>query len=275
MSAIMAWASVSLKCVLVLAGMVLSMRELLPHEKSRRLVWVAPAVLAACFVMFWSATLSRQSWAENSTELDSNHMAGTRIYASRMDPVGADDLLVVAVDINSQDGSNPRFELALNGRPSTLQLGTDPLMEFFYPKETYPSYARFEHKGLHEFRQYAVVRLDPDSVGLALAATGYFDIQVRLAGHLEGRLFLYGTLAETTASVFVPSPRHTSVERHVHRGDPRIRRQVEFSSDSSISYYIERQSDPTLISRDSAGTVNGRFNIYVIHFKRNGQILFY
>jgi hypothetical protein len=126
-----------------------------------------------------------------------------------------------------------------------------------------------------------MIQVEHSDIAFLLEEFGYLDISVAINNRLQEKdnyVTLYGSRITRADSVFIPTVGHTAIERYVHRGDPRIREAVNFMSDSSISYYIGRDDTDISSSRDLspvAGWQSGRYNIFLLHFKPNGEILVY
>jgi hypothetical protein len=231
-------------------------------------------------VIIWTPALSRDGWADFETRLDtSEEVVGTRIYMHNMQAAGSGDFVAALFDIRALD-DNPSFSITVGADSGSFKLGDRVLRRFFYPKNVYEDYAGLLDIDISAYRQYAVIPLNADSIRARVKRQGYLELRLSRDAAQSGALAVYGQLEEAwDGSVWVPSPRFTSVERFVHRGDPRIRQEVEIRSDSAISYYIERDgADPSMGRRDlseAPGPQPGRFHMFVVHFKQNGVMLFY
>ncbi|MEA3296740.1 MAG: hypothetical protein U9R56_02615, partial [candidate division Zixibacteria bacterium] len=87
-----------------------------------------------------------------------------------------------------------------------------------------------------------------------------------------------GDLSVRDSGAYVPSPGSTSIERYVHRGDPRIRIHTYFVSDSTDSYYIGTTDVTGADQYDlspASGRQYGRYNIFLMHFMPSGRLLVY
>lgn len=231
-------------------------------------------------VVIWTPTLARDGWSEFETELDEpDNVVGTRIYMSDMLPVEQGDFVAALFDVRAV-GGNPSFTISVGAESGSFQLGDRVLRRFFYPKNVYEDYAELLDMDISAYRQYAVVPLDVDSIRARISRQGYFDLRLTPDRDQTGAIAVYGQFeAAWDGSVWVPSPRFTSVERFVDRGDPRIRQEVEIRSDSAISYYIgSHETDIESADRDLSGAPGpqpGRYNMFIVHFSRGGRMFFY
>jgi hypothetical protein len=263
-----AWFSTFATVVFTLGAILLLLKATVQRPLSSR---IAAAVVVTIMLVVIQATsvLSRNGWAEFSAKLGAQAQAGTKIYMTGAPEVSDNEILVAMFDVNAPDGRTAGFLIGSGTDLGEFKLGQRPLMDYFYPKRVYEEYARLRGHGLERFRQYAIVPVDPDSVAHRISEQGYLDLFI--ADHQPsdvpaGPLVIYGQRASCT-SVYIPSPRAVSVEREVHRGDPRIRQKVEILSDSARSYYIDRQSGDPI-----ASDVPGRFNMFLVHFRADGRI---
>jgi len=240
---------------------------------------VASLVLAG---VSWSRELSRDGWAEFPARLsESTLQAGTRIYISKPPVLGDSDMVAVAVDMTSGKDRKNTFTLSALGWSQDFVEGKPPLSDLFYPKPTYRYYAQFENMGIEQFRQYVIVPVPDSLVNARLAENGYIDISVAINHKFnepDNYVTLYGNYATKDSLHYIPAFRFTSVERYVDKGDPRIRYPVKFLSDSTISYYIARDSKD--IPRDadlsgSPGIQTGRFNMFLVQFRPDGSFAVY
>ncbi|MFQ5454223.1 MAG: hypothetical protein ACE5D6_08565, partial [Candidatus Zixiibacteriota bacterium] len=89
---------------------------------------------------------------------------------------------------------------------------------------------------------------------------------------------IYGNSHISDTINYLPSVKYTSIERYVHKNDPRIRYPVKYLSDSTISYYIKRNSNDITLSNDLSplpGIQSGRYNMFLMHFMPDGSFLVY
>ncbi len=272
----------SLKTLLwTAAALVLAALFLGRAPRLRQLLLVVPAGFLFV-IMTWVPVLSRDGWSEFTCRLDDATMkAGSRIYISNVQKVVDDDALGVFIDLNSPSGRVNSFTLSIGDMTGSYIGGREPLRSTFYAKPTYIEYARLESIGIEAFKQYVIIEVSPEDIQFFLDKYGYLDISVAINDSIpesNNYVTLYGKHTTPGDSVFIPTPRYSAIERYVHRGDPRIREAVKYSSDSTISYYIGRNETNVTAEQDLsplAGMHTGRYNIFLIHFKQSGEILVY
>lgn len=242
-----------------------------------------PATAVVIFIMVgWSTVLSRDEWSEFSCRLNGPDVkAGTRFYISNLQKVKEGELLAAVIDVNSGKGRQNSFTVTVGDTKKEFVGGKPPLLRLFYPKPTYRYYSRFEPIGIEEFRQYAIIIVDDSLVQDDLMRKGYIDITVAINERFEEKnnfINVYGNFFTDDTVHYIPGVRFTSIERYVHKNDPRIRYPVKFLSDSTISYYIKRTGDNITSGTDlspSPGTQAGRYNIFLMHFMPDGSFLVY
>jgi predicted thioesterase len=272
--------TLAIRICLIALGLHLLFRPLAEHLQVNRVVTpiVVTSILALVMI---SNTFARDQWAEFSCRLDTDHMrAGTRIYISHLQPIAPEDQFVIAVDLNSGAGRRNTFTLTIHAKSFELIGGQPPLSKLFYPKPVYRYYGQLIPLGIEEFRQYAFLPI-PDSVLIStLTEHGSLDISVAINNEFpepNNFVTLWGRFS-ATGDHYIPSWRNTAIERFVHQGDPRIPLPVNYLSDSAISYYIPRTSDFTRDCEDlspAAGQQTGRYNIFLMQLKPDGQVLVY
>ena len=142
-------------------------------------------------------------------------------------------------------------------------------------------YAEFEPLELEQFRQYAIIPVNDTTVREQLAQLGYIDLEIAINEQFEeshNYINIYGNYPVSDTLSYIPGIRFTSIERYVHKNDPRIRYPVKYLSDSTISYYIKRSSKDINQSTDlspSPGIQTGRYNMFLVHFLPDGEFLVY
>ncbi len=271
-----------LKFALIALGLLLFGRRLLSgYELNVRLL-VPLAATVVFAVTGWSSALARDGWAEFSCTLDDPAVkAGTRLYISNPTPVKESELLAAVIDLNSGRGRKNSFAVSIDGHEQEYVGGQRPLSDLFYPKPTYRFYSRYIPLGIEQFRQYAIIPLDAAAIRAQLDSAGYVDISVAINQRFKEEnnfVHLWGNYPTGGGEVYIPGVRFTSIERFVHKDDPRIRYPKTFLSDSTISYYIDRNSNDIQSSHDLSKAQSkqaGRYNIFLIHFKPDGSFLVY
>jgi hypothetical protein len=229
-------------------------------------------------VMTFTPALSRDGWAEFSCRLDDPAVrAGTRIYISRMKPIDPNDMLIAYVDLNQPSGHENSYDVVVNN--SAGEFGKYGVKHpFFYPKPVYWSYGELMHMGLEHIRQYTRARVEIQQTVDFVRRFGYIDISVSINDRIpekDNYVTIYGTYADDRDGVWIPSPDFywAAVERYVHRNDPRIHQHVKFLSDSTVSYYIGRDSGEVSPGADlspAPGYQTGRYHIFLVHFTPDG-----
>jgi len=274
--------SLILKSLLLIGGLTILSRVGISTSNSRRRLWVVGGTFLVIATVQWTITLSRDNWAEFSCRLNDSQMkAGTRLFISNLADVKPDEMLTVAADINSGQGRRNTFTVQIGDTSMEFVGGKQPLMELFYPKWTYSAYAQIEPVGLEEFRQYAYIPIDYLLVKRQLERDGYIDIQVAINDRFpekNNHIFIWGNFETGKEWRYIPGTRFSSIERYVHENDPRFPLPVKYLSDSTISYYILRTETDITVGTDlspSSGKQSGRFNIFLMHFRPNGNILVY
>ncbi|MDH4156913.1 MAG: glycosyltransferase family 39 protein [candidate division Zixibacteria bacterium] len=271
-----------LKSLILIIGLLIISGQLL--DGRRRLTRAFPAVAAGLIlaVVSWNSTLARDNWSEFACRLDHPGMkAGSKIYVSGLKELSAGEGLFALLDVNSGAGRRNTFTVTVGDTVMSFVGGEKPLLDFFYPKPTYRAYSALIPIGLEEYRQYAMIPLSYSQVSEYLQKNGCVDISVAIDSRFpEENNFVdvHGSFIDDVGERFVPGIRFTSIERFVHRGDPRIRYHVKVLSDSTISYYIDRRLKTAQKWRDlspSPGLQTGRYNIFLVHFRPDGSFFVY
>ncbi len=271
-----------MKTALLAVGLFLLSRCLTweRYPRGRLLIVVVPLLLIS--VTGWTTTLSRAGWAEFECRLSNSRMkAGTRLYISDLKEVRPDEMLAVVVDVNSGRGRCNTFTLAVGDTIFEFVGGQKPLLDFFYPKPSYDAYAILEPLGMEQYRQYAIVPLDDSLIRRVLDRDGFVDVWLAINDRFEeenNHISVWGNYETGSQLRYIPGIRFTSLERYVHRGDPRLRREVNYLSDSTLSYYTVRSDNKVKAGMDlspAAGKQTGRYNIFLMHFKPDGSRLVY
>ena len=240
-------------------------KEILPNRKIKSHIML-PVISTFVFLCcFYSTVLSRNEWSEFSCKIsDSNVTAGSKIYIEPSKLVKSDGLLAVLVDINSGKGRKNSFNISIGDSLQEFVGGQPPLSDLFYPKPTYKFYAEFIPLGLEQFRQYAIIPVTYEQIYSELEEKSYLDIAVSINNNFSepnNFVTLYGAFETDEAEHYIPGIRFTSVERYVHKGDPRIRYPVKFLSKNVISYYIDSTTGDSSDLSASSGPQSGRYNM--------------
>ena len=237
---------------------------------------VSILVFSCCF---YSTVLSRNEWSEFSCKIsDSQVTAGNKIFIEPQTLEQSNGLYAVLIDLNSGADRENSFNVTIADSVYQFVGGKPPLSDLFYPKPTYRFYAQFIPLGLEEFRQYAIIEVPYEKIQQEILNNGFLDIAVSINNNIQednNYVNLYGTFATDEEINFIPGIRFTSVERYVHKGDPRIRYPVKFLSKKVISYYIDSTGEIQDDLSPSSGPQIGRYNIFVVHFFPNGEFKVY
>jgi 4-amino-4-deoxy-L-arabinose transferase-like glycosyltransferase len=275
-------AVLSVKTGLWMLALILLARIFLGTERSWKQAFFPVTAGLVLTLMSWGPALSRDAWSEFECRLDDPSVkAGTRLYISDLEELARRDALGVLIDLNSPSGRKNSFTVSIGDMTGSYIGGQGPLRSTFYPKPTYIEYARLESMGIEAFKQYVIIGVSPGDIQLFLDKYGYLDISVAIndsTPESNNYVTLYGKHPTPGDSVFIPTPSYSTIERYVHRGDPRIRETVKYMSDSTISYYIGRNETNVTAEQDLsplAGMHTGRYNMFLIHFKQSGEILVY
>ncbi len=268
-----------IKFALLFFGLLL-LTKLVRYENypiGRNLQLFGSAIVIA--LLMSSNTLSRDDWAEFKTQIDTTKTkVGTRIYTSELSKYENGDSWDIVIDLNSGRNRKNSFNVKVGDVEIKLVGGKEPLLSMFYPKPTYKYYSDFIPVGIEEYRQYAIIPVQDHFLKQELNRNGYIDISVSINDDFNepnNYINLWGNF-NNTDSVYIPGVRFVSIERFVHRGDPRIRYPVKYASDSTISYYINPDDD--LDKNDlspSSGIQTGRYNMFLILFKKDGDFVVY
>ncbi len=253
------------------------------EKKSLTKILLLPVVSSLILICgFYSTVLSRAEWSEFSCTLSNTDMkAGSRIYIDKTNLKNDPGLYAVVIDVNSGAGRENSFTVSIGGVEQEYVGGKPPLRDLFYPKPTYRFYSMYTPLEIEEFRQYAIIPVAYDLISELLNKNGYLDVSIAINERfIEENNFinLYGSFETNEAEHYIPAIRFTSVERYVHRGDPRIKYPVKYLSKNVISYYIKRNLEDVAMSTDlspSAGRQSGRYNLFLIHFSPSGEFKVY
>lgn len=239
-----------------------------------------PLILVLAMATYsYSFDISRSGWSEYKLQLNNKvYKVGTEIYLEKPLKVASNEVLAAIVDINSPSGGTNAFNLRAGDKIYPLALAKDPLLKNFYPKESYKYYAQLEKIGLEQFRQYAIVVLNPEDINNSIDSNGFVDLEIIPDKSDFDTLSIYGNYETGSDEIYIPAVRQTSVERYVHKNDPRIRLNVKIYSDSAKSYYIQTNDNIESASLDlspAPGNQNGRYNMFLVHFFPDGSSKFY
>lgn len=270
---------VIIKITLLIFGLWL-ITKLIRYENypiGKNLQLFGSAIVIALLIS--SNALSRDNWAEFKTKIDTtNTKVVTKIFASELAKYENGDSWDIVIDLNSGQNRSNSFNVKVGEVEIKLVGGKEPLLSMFYPKPTYKYYSEFIPIGIEEYRQYAIIPVQDQYLKQELNRKGYIDISVSINNDISepnNYVNIWGNLNKTD-TVFFPGVRFVSIERFVHQNDPRIRYPVKYASDSTISYYINHDND--LEKNDlspSSGIQTGRYNMFLILFKKDGDFVVY
>ncbi|MFH2050062.1 MAG: hypothetical protein ABIJ12_11505, partial [bacterium] len=268
------------KIIFFIAGLWLLAKSLKyeNHPVGRNILVFGSTLVVALVIA--SNALSRDNWAEFKTQIISSDVqAGTKIYISDLAKKQDGDSWGIVIDLNSGADRKNSFNVKVGDEEVKLVGGKGILLDMFYPKPTYFYYSEYIPIGIEEYRQYAIIPAQEHFIWQMLDKNGYLDISVSINDDLNepnNFINLWGRLSNNSDSTFIPGIRFVSIERFVHQNDPRIRYPVKFASDSAFSYYInpsgkinENDLSP------SPGIQTGRYNIFLILFKKDGDFIVY
>lgn len=274
--------TILIKIILFLSGLLL-LTKVVKYESypiGRSLMILGCLVIVAPLMA--SHTLSRDNWAEFKTQIDSTDIkAGTRIYISNLVKIRNGDSWDLVIDLNSGRNRSNSFNVKVGNENIKLVGGKEPLQKMFYPKPTYLYYSKFIPMGIEEYRQYAIIPIQNQFIMQELIKSGYLDISISINEEFNepnNYVNLWGNYSTDEDSVFIPAVRFVSIERFVHQNDPRIRYPVKYASDSTISYYINQSDNIAENSIDlssSPGIQTGRYNIFLMLFRKDGEFVVY
>ena len=244
-------------------------------------IMLAPSAILLAVLVFLGG--SAEGWAEWKCRLaDPAQTAGVRIYVGKDFRLQPGELVRIGIDMTANKGQKNPFILSLNGQKLAYQINQPPISEFYYKKGTYDVYEKHLNLGKEEMRVWRYMPISSEMFNEMLDRNGYIDINVGTGSLFPEKgdfLDLYGNYNITDrGKALIPCMTHysNSIERFVEKGDPRIWVGYNLSSDSAISYYIDkngRQSSPVDLST-ARGLQNGRYRIF-IEAKRFTDVSYY
>ena len=269
--------------IIIVFFSLFSISNLLTENRSLMQRLLLPVISSIVLIVCsYSTVLSRNAWSEFSCRLSNQSMkAGSRIYIDNLKLTKSNEMLAVLIDLNSGADRKNSFTVTISDFAQEYIGGKPPLSDLFYPKPTYKFYSQFEPIGIEQFRQYAIIPVEFELVNKQLTKSGYLDISVAINERFSednNYINIFGNFDTGESEHYIPGIRFTSIERYVHRGDPRIRYRMNYLSKKVISYYIKRNSDNVDLSTDlspSLGVQSGRYNIFLVHFFPNGEFIVY
>lgn len=270
---------VMIKTVILLIMLYFLFKELRSHMGRRAVpITILPAMILIITISIPS--LSADSWAEWKCRLDSpEQLAGVRIYIPDNFRLQPGEPARIGIDLTGEKGTGQTghpIGLYINGQRSVLDLDHPPINEFYYKKMTYNVFQSILGVDSIQMPSWRFIPFNPEVFNQLLDEYGYIDIAVD--NNNFGPLDLRGAYnIEGQPIVNMPSLTHSSIERYIEKGDPRIWVDYNLSSDSAISYYIENTGNRRIEFDDlskSPGKQTGRYRI-VLEIKRLNEARYY
>jgi len=265
-----------IKTVCIITGAFLIGRLFLRQLKNKWSILLTVTVALIVPLAASMKSLARDAWAEFDLTLDRPDMkAGTQMFISRLDQPKEDEFLAVLIDLNSAPGRRNTFTVTIGDKEFEYVQGEQPLMKYFYPKSSYKIFSQIIPYAIESYRQWAIIPVAYDEIVEELQKNGKLDVSVAINSRFPEKnnvVYLHGNKDGINKDHYIPEVRYTSIERFVHRNDPRIRFEAETFSDSTKSYYIARNDSP---GTTSPGGQQGRYNIYLFYFTNDGKYIVY
>ncbi|MEW5925825.1 MAG: hypothetical protein AB1746_17730, partial [Candidatus Zixiibacteriota bacterium] len=267
------------KIVIFMALLYFLYKELYIHIGRKAMtITVIPAIIILITISIPS--LSADNWAEWKCRLDSpGQLAGVRIYIPDGFRLQPGEPVRIGIDLTGEKGvgqSGHPIGLHINGQRSVLDLSRPPINEFYYRKMTYNVFQSILGVDSIQMPSWRFIPLNPEIFNQLLDESGYIDIAID--NNNFGRLDLRGGYNfGPKPKVNMPSLTHSSIERYIEKGDPRIWVDYNLSSDSAISYYIEDTRNRRPEFNDLSGSFGkqaGRYRI-VLEIKRLNEARYY
>ncbi|PKK82900.1 MAG: hypothetical protein CVT49_11355 [candidate division Zixibacteria bacterium HGW-Zixibacteria-1] len=267
------------KVIILVALLYFVYKELRPViGKNVGAIMAFPAILLVIVTLV--PALSADSWAEWKCRLNSpNGQAGVRIYIPDGFRLGPGEPARIGIDMTREDGRGLKgnvFGLSINGQRTVLDPSRPPFSDFYYRKMTYNVFQNILGVDSMQMPAWRFIPLNPEIFNQLLDQYGYIDIVVDNGG--SGSLELRGGYnIGRTATFRMPSLTHSSIERYIQKGDPRIWTDYNLSSDSAISYYIENSRNRQVEYEDLSGSFGrqaGRYRI-ILEIKRLNEARYY
>jgi 4-amino-4-deoxy-L-arabinose transferase-like glycosyltransferase len=225
-------------------------------------------------ILILSAGFSPDSWAEWQCPLRNSYQgAGARIYIPKSFKMQAGDVARIGIDLTGVAGGKNDFYITINGRKAPYNLGQPPLDMFYYRKVTYQIYEDMVGIRREEMRHWSFLTITDSDFNELVNRYGFIQVEITPVDSMpvDYRINLYGNYsAEGRDSILVPDLNHSSIERYIEKGDPRIWVKYPLSSDSVISYYSDDIRSKNIRTDDlspAMGIQKGRYRI-VIEIKK-------
>jgi hypothetical protein len=209
----------------------------------------------------------RYEWHTPLTRPD--QAAGVKIYIPRSFKLADVESAGIKIDLLGVKGAPNKFKIAINGAPSVFAVGQPPISSHYYRKMTYKVFELMMNIGKEEMRHWSHFQLSAAAFNEMVQKDGYIDIRISSVDSTFSQppILIFGNYevcGKDTA--LIPDLAHSSIERFIDKGDPRVPVKYPLSSDSAISYLIENASGDEKKAADLSpmmGAQVGRFRIYI------------
>ncbi|UCD93588.1 MAG: glycosyltransferase family 39 protein [Candidatus Zixiibacteriota bacterium] len=271
-----------IKILVLTAVMYYIVRSILRRAGRKAAVRIAgfPAVLFLLILI--SRGSAAPTWVEWKCRLQNpGQSAGVVLYVPGNFRLQPGELVRIVIDMVTGENMAVPFNLTVNGRRDVFQVDQPPVSGFYYKKGTYDIYEEMLEINRGRMRAWRFIPFDPVMFNDLLDRFGFIDINFSVADSLSaagGFIDLFGNFKISGAgTVLIPDLTHSSIERFVEKGDPRIWTEYKISSDSVISYYIDDVRRKVVRTDDlsqSPGRQSGRYRIF-IEVKRFDETRYY
>jgi|GEM_PF-868983 4-amino-4-deoxy-L-arabinose transferase-like glycosyltransferase len=249
------------------------------RKRALRLVVWPGLILMGGLLVAASAT---DGWAEWRIRLDHpEKKAGVKIYIADKFRLEPGELFRIGLDITATRDKNNLFYVTLNGEKVGFTAGEKPLTDYYYPKFGYTVFERMLDIRREEMRAWSFISMDPLAFNYMLDRDGYIWVELASSDTLTkegGYIDLYGAYQSTSDGFWYgPGTSYSAAERLLEKGDPRIWQKYKLSSDSVISYYIDKRTGTRAMREDLSdafGRQGVRYNI-IIEVKRLDKNRYY
>jgi 4-amino-4-deoxy-L-arabinose transferase-like glycosyltransferase len=269
--------SIALKFAAIFVIMVFLFKILSGEIKRPRVLkfLIIPFVVLAILVV--ESGSDRNNWVEWQCPLEKNNQtAGIKIYISRDFHLPEGLVARIGLDLKGVKGIADGIIMAVNGHRAEFALNAPPLDAFYYKKATYRVFEGLTGIGKDQMRYWSFVPLTAAEFNQAVDGDGFIDIKLTSAAVPGSCVELYGGYVTGAAdSLLIPDLTHSSIERYVEKGDPRVLLNYHLSSDSSVSYYIEGNRESENDLSPLRGRQSGRYNIIIEAKKGDGTSVYF
>ncbi len=234
------------------------------------------------FISLFILSAAPDSWAEWKYRLNNpNQAAGTRIYIPRNFRVSDKESPGIKVDLLGVRESDNKFQISVNGIKSVFTVGQLPISSKFYRKMNYTVFEAMLDVGREEIRHWSYFELAAPVFNRLVQRDGYLDIRISPvdSGSYDKPVTLFGNYPLTGIdSALIPDLTHSSSERFIDRGDPRVWINYPLSSDSVISYFVTDAGSDKITRNDlspEGGSQIGRYRIYIEIERYDKSIIYF